>query len=307
MGCARIALERCGLPVEKYYASEVDPHAMKIVKRNWPDTAFVGGVESLSGSVLPEIDLLVGGPPCQDLSCASHTKTGLQGDRSGLFYEFARLLKEVAPRWWIMENVQSMKRHDRNIINRTLGLPPLEMNSSLFSAQNRRRLYWTNIPLDLFMDMPQDRMLVLRDILEDESWTERQKSHAIDAGYFKSGDIETYIVKHRRQLVFKDRLAFQIAVARCRGYDICRRVFSRDFCSPAVVTGTSGGSIAKVPWLGNSKLWRMLTPLECERLQTVPDNYTKGVSSTQRYKMLGNGFTVDVVAHFLRRLQGRVQ
>lgn len=252
MSCGRIALDRAGIPVSNYYASEIDKYAIQIAKKNWPSTVHLGDVRDVMWPETFEgqrIDLLLGGSPCQGFSFAGK-QFNFEDPRSKLFFEYVRILKEAQPRWFLLENVR-MKQESQDIISDMLGVKPVAINSSLLSAQNRYRLYWTNIPFD----MPADKGLVLQDILE-HGYVDRDKSHCIDANYFKGGNLKQYFEKHRRQLVFDND----------------------SFCG----------------------LYRKLLPVECERLQTVPENYTEGVSNTQRYRMLGNGWTVDVISHIIK-------
>ena len=254
MSGAQIALERAKIPVSNYYASEIDKFSIKIAQKNYPETIQLGDISNIDVNSLPKIDLLIGGSPCQGFSFAGK-RLNFDDPRSKLFFLYAKILKEVKPKYFILENV-SMKKESRDIISKNLGVEPLEINSNLLSAQNRKRLYWTNIPLET----PEDRNIYLKDIIQT-GFVDRNKSYAIDASYFKGGSLEylidIYTNKYKRQIVFEELY-------------------------PENIT------------------WRMLTPIECERLQTVPDNYTEGVSNTQRYKMLGNSFTVDVIAHILK-------
>jgi site-specific DNA-cytosine methylase len=203
---------------------------------------------------------------------------------------------------FLLENVK-MKQKWKDIISDLLGVQPIFINSADFSAQNRQRLYWTNIPVDEWTPCND----VLQDVLED-SVTDREKSHCIDANYFKGGNLKSYFEKHRRQLVFNRCL--QVGEADIKGRDSLKRVYSPEGKGPALTTCGGGHREPKVyvPPLQ----WRKLTPLECERLQTVPERYTKcgqkengdivEISNTQRYKMLGNGFTVNVIAHIIKNL-----
>lgn len=252
MSCGQLALHKAGLFVDQYFASEVDKFAIKVTQKNFPDTIQLGDVQQVKASDLPEIDLLLGGSPCQGFSFAGK-QLNFDDSRSALFWEYVRLLKELRPRYFLLENVR-MKQESMDIITEALGVEPVEINSALVSAQNRTRLYWTNIPFE----MPQHNGIVLADILEG-GFVDRTKSHCLDANYFKGGNLKSYFEKNRRQIVF---------------------------------TSTE-----------TNKKFRKLSPVECERLQTVPDNYTQGVSNTQRYKMLGNGWTVDVVAQILRGIK----
>jgi site-specific DNA-cytosine methylase len=253
MSCGQIALERAGITVGKYYASEVDKYAIEVTQNNYPNTAQLGDVQEVSSGDLPTIDLLIGGSPCQGFSFAGK-QLNFDDPRSKLFFEYVRLLRELKPRYFLLENVK-MRKESRDIISKELGVEPIEINSSLVSAQIRTRLYWTNIPN---VRQPQDRGITLKDIIE-YGYVDQDKSYCLDANYYKGGNLKSYFEKHRRQLVFNDE---------------------------------------------SIKEYRKLTPLECERLQTVPEGYTEGVSNTQRYKMLGNGWTVDVIAHIFKGLNG---
>ena len=306
MSCGQLALQRSGLKVSKYFASEIDKYAMSITQKNFPDTVQLGdvrGVYAEEGYLLTtgdnrayKIDLLIGGSPCQDLSIASRNRKGLEGERSGLFYEWVRLWKTLQPRYFLLENVQ-MKAEDQQMITDLLGVEPVFINSNLVSAQNRPRLYWTNIPVD---GLPEDKGIKLADILEDGA-TDRDKAHCIDANYFKGGNLKSYFQKNRRQLVFSPDGLCHVADADLKGHDLLRRVYHPAGKAPCLNTMNGGNREPKTLW--GDKAWRKLTPLECERLQTVPDNYSAGVSNTQRYRMLGNGWTVDVICHLFKNLQ----
>jgi site-specific DNA-cytosine methylase len=184
-----------------------------------------------------------------------------------------------------------MSRPNAQFISNLLGVNPIEINSSLLSAQNRVRFYWTNIPNVV---PPQPLGIKLKDILET-GYTDRDKSYCLDANYFKGGYLKLYFEKHRRQLVFSKEGLCHIGEADLKGNDSIKRVYHPEGKSPALTTCGGGHREPKV--LFNEEGWRKLTPLECERLQTYPDNYTEGVSNTQRYKMLGNSFTVDIISH----------
>ncbi len=252
MACGRIALERCGYKVDRYFASEIDKYAMRVAKANYPDIEHLGDVRSVETDNLPDIDLLIGGSPCQGFSFAGR-HLNFEDQRSRLFFEYVRILEETQPRYFLLENVRMSKESER-VISEFLDCEPITINSNLVSAQNRHRLYWTNISVD---GLPDDKGIKLADIIESGN-VDRDKAHCIDANYWKGGNLKSYFEKNRRQLVF-------------------------------------GESVDD---------YRKLTPIECERLQTVPDNYTAHVSNTQRYKMLGNGWTVDVVAHILKNMEG---
>ena len=343
MACGRAALDRCGITPHRYFASEIDKYAMQIARKNWPDIIHIGDVKDV---LWPEtfegegIDLLIGGSPCQGFSYAGN-QLNFDDPRSKLFFEYVRLLKEAQPRWFLLENVR-MKQQSQDVISEMLGVQPVAINSSLVSAQNRYRLYWTNIPFD----MPADRGLVMRDVLEDapqdftvmsDRFVERQKdvgclvseekpkARCLAAGeYVKNGRQGDYIrcdketgkpnlMQTQLYLKFeqtqqdereKERASGLILAGHAlsiKGHGYNRRVYHPEGKAPSLCAA-SGGNLEPKTALSETA-WRKLTPIECERLQTVPDNYTEGVSNTQRYKMLGNGWTVDVVAHILRGLR----
>jgi DNA-cytosine methyltransferase len=290
LSAARIALDRAGIKVDRYFASEIDKYAVKIALKNCPDTIPLGDVRMVNPYLLPKIDLLVGGSPCQDLSVAGQMK-GIAGERSSLFFDYVRLLRVLKPKYFLLENVKRMGRLDRFIITQFMGVEPIMINSALVSAQQRERLYWTNIPN---VKQPADKQIYLSDIIES-GVVDRDKSYCIDANYYKGTNWKHYSSHHLRQVVINiDPIQIGYIDKNQQG----RRVYSLD--GKAVSLKSEGGGWgAKMGLYLDDNAIRMLTPIECERLQTLPDNYTEGVSDTQRYKMLGNAFTVDVIAHIL--------
>ena len=256
MSAAQQALKELGVPITRYYASEIDNYAMQITSKNFPNTIQLGnvqGVEVKHLSLVP--DLIVAGSPCQDLSFAGKGK-GLAGERSGLFFEAIRIIKEARalnPNVKVLiENVKMKQEHMDTMtdaLSEALGerVTPQLLNSRLVSAQNRQRLYWYNWET---IEEPEDKGILLKDILED-GYVDRDKSYCIDANYYKNGNLKSYFQKRRRQLKFKDSSSFD-------NYSI-------------------------------------LSVRECERLQTFPDGYCDGVSNTQAYKMLGNSSGVETV------------
>jgi len=289
LSCGRIALDKAGIPINNYWASEIDPYAIKVARINYPDTIHVGDIAALDWNdegLHAHIDLLIGGSPCQGFSFAGK-QLNFNDPRSKLFFEFVRLMDEIKPTWFLLENVK-MKKESQDIISRYLGVQPQEINSSLVSAQNRKRFYWTNIPFT----MPEDRGIMLKDIIED----------GLDANYFKGGNLKSYFEKHRRQLVFSSDGLCHVGDADLKGHDIIKRVYHPEGKAPTLTTMGGGHREPKILLTKDNLKWRKLTPLECERLQTVPEGYTAHVSNTQRYKMLGNGWTVDVVAHIFKNL-----
>lgn len=255
MSANQQALKELGVYVEKYLASEIDPFAIKITQKNFPNTIQLGDVCNVSVANIGHVDLIVAGSPCQDLSFAGKGM-GLSGERSGLFFEAIRIIKEakaINPNVKVLiENVK-MKQEYMDTMSDALSealeerVTPQLLNSRLVSAQNRQRLYWYNWET---IEEPEDRGILLKDIIED-GYVDRDKSYCIDANYHKSGNLKSYFQKRRRQLKFKDSSSFD-------NYSI-------------------------------------LSVRECERLQTFPDGYCDGVSRTQAYKMLGNSFNVETV------------
>ncbi len=418
MSCGQLALNRLGIKVDKYYASEIDKYAIQVTQANFPETIQVGDVCNLKAEDYQDIDLILAGSPCQGFSFAG--KQLAFGDpRSALFFEFIRLLKEIKPKYFLLENVK-MKKEFLEVITDQVSacypefqgkdlfggkIEPILINSALVSAQSRQRYYWTNIPN---VEQPDDLGIVLRDVLEDESQADLvgnggreafkeniQKGTALLARDWKGWN--TYGMTGVQTTPKQVGIASDI-----NGHDILKRVYSPDGKSPTlntmgggnrepkVVSGgafrgrayddkgkrmdKNGNSVANktkqmlemrkddkanaITTVGKDSIvvsektnqinpskkasgrqpyiqdrvfhkdgkshaltesfadrtnvgehsdltWRKLTPLECERLQTVPDNYTDHVSKTQRYKMLGNGWTVSVISHILSNMESQ--
>lgn len=281
MSCGQIALERVGVKVNKYYASEINEKSIEITMKNYPNTIQLGDITQLDVSGL-EVNLLIGGSPCQNLSRTvinniKHNQ-GLKGEKSSLFYDYVRILTETKPKYFLFENVESMRNEDKDIITETLGVEPIMINSCLVSAQDRKRYYWTNIPN---VTQPEDKELLLKDIVvpakevPDKYWYKQEF---------------TYHGDDKRP----------IATLHIKGHDILKRVYGLNQKAPTL-TACRGGNLQKKV-LQNGKP-RKLTPTEYERLQTVPEGYTEGVADTHRYNMLGDGWTVDVIAHILSGLK----
>ena len=368
MSCGRIALERAGIKVDKYFASEIDKYAIEIAKKNYPDTIHIGDVkdvmypESFDGH---KIDLVIGGSPCQGFSFAGD-RLNFDDPRSKLFFEYARLVKECNPKYFLLENVR-MKQECQDVISDILGVYPIAINSNLVSAQNRYRLYWTNIPLD---GQPEDKGIMLKDILQpiedidakfyysdksiaymekgNEKWMQagsrradryaqspdKEKSYTLTANFYK-GVPYNYFEDTRASLEPSDNgLILAGHATNINGHDLMKRIYHADGKAPTLNACTGGNREPKVAmfqrgrgfnkggvtlreksttltsnsweqnnFVNDSRRWRKLTPLECERLQTVPDGYTVGVSNTQRYKMIGNGWTVDVISHIFNKME----
>ena len=351
MSCLQIALERLGIPVNKYFASEIDKYAMQVTQANYPNTIQVGNVEFVTKEMLNnKIHLLAGGSPCQGFSFAGK-QLNFQDPRSRLFFEFVRLKRELKPKYFFLENVK-MKKEYQDIISSYLGCEPVIINSSLVSAQNRVRLYWTNIPN---ITQPKDKEIVISDITEDgfgKIGTMRGR-YIVDGkrqdAKMKTAGLTTQRIELRKDeksncitTVGKDNLVIKkIMNVNPSGNGMNGWVYNADSKAPTLTTnkgeGTkigmyqlnpstesngiqpyqqnriydiNGKNVAlsaslggryKIGYIdGQAIIYRTLTPIECERLQTVPDNYTNHVSNSQRYKMLGNGWTVDVITHILK-------
>ena len=388
MSCGRLALDKLGIKVDKYYASEIDKYAIQVAQANYPDTIHIGDVTKIDAKDYQDIDLILGGSPCQGFSFANAKGLAFDDPRSALFFEFVRLLKEIKPKYFLLENVR-MKKEYLEIITEQVSacypdhqgndlfnskIEPILINSSLLTAQNRLRYYWTNIPN---VEQPKDSKIVLRDILEDsDDWGDQpqylknhfhdeprgnqvrhideDKAKCLTASMYK-GQIQSWIKKDKP--IETHDTPKQVGTATdINGHDILKRVYSPDGKAPTLTTSGGGNREPKVIVGGafrgraydqegkrmdrdgksvanatkqmlelrkdnksnaittvskdsivvdNSKdlTWRKLTCVEAERLQTVPDNYTSCVSKTQRFKMLGNGWSVDVIAHILTNME----
>lgn len=273
MSCGRIALERANIKIDNYYASEIDQNAIKITQHNYPDTLQIGSVIDVNSSNISNIDLLIGGSPCQGFSSAGK---GLNFDdpRSKLFFEYVRILKELKPKYFLLENVY-MKQEWRDIISNELGVQPIDINSSLVSAGLRRRLYWTNIPN---LTKIEDKNILLNSVL-DNAYSDRDKSFCIDALYGKGSNLRRYLYRGSRQIVFTDK-------------EFMNTIFKN---KPTIEECNIIGN-------NNKDKWRFLTPEECEKINTIPVGYTNCVSKYNRYHAIGNGWTVDVISHILKGL-----
>lgn len=286
MSCGQLAMNQAGIKYDNYYASEIDKYAITVTQYNYPNTIQLGDVTKVSGHDLPKIDLLLGGSPCQGFSFAGR-QLNFDDQRSKLFFEYVRILKECREKnpdiKFLLENVR-MKKESRDIISEYLGVEPIKINSALVSAQNRVRLYWTNINKG-GIDQPEDKGIKLKDIIEN-GYVDRDKSYCVDANYFKGGNLKNYFLNCRRQLVFEKPHGWNKGGVKEKDKFNTLRACTAYNCA-----------------IKDSNKWRKLLPVECERLQTVPDNYTDVVSNAQRYKMLGNGWTVDVIVHILNYLK----
>ena len=372
MSCGHLALDRLNHTDIEYHAFEIDKYAEAVSRYAYPNAIRHGDARNWTNLIGKDVYLLMGGFPCQPYSVAGKGKAdGDERDLSDLIFDALRGLK---PKYFLFENVPMKKEQELRItmgISEALGTEefcePIMINSADFSAHNRKRLYWTNIPIEEW----EDKGIVLKHIIED-GMVDRDKSYCVDANYFKGGSMKMYYEKSRRQLVFDTKGCHQVGEADLKGYDIIKRVYATSGKSPALTTMQGGHREPKIvcgsvinrrinPDTGKrddynmdipmkprietradektgtlttltkdnvvvnheEMYWRALTPKECERLQTVPDGYTqygvfkdkdydpvlhefcqrKPISNSQRYKMLGNGWTVDVIAHIMRGME----
>ena len=366
MSCGQVALERAGIQVDNYYASEIDKHAISITQRNYPNTEQLGSVLGWREWNLPRIDLLIGGSPCQGFSIAGK-QLAFDDPRSKLFFEYVACIRRFKPRYFLLENVR-MKKEFLDVITEYMGVEPICINSNLVSAQNRVRYYWTNIPN---VTQPDDLGILLKDIIHEGNpndalsnrWTDWWKQNAefqlqkqystftaekagtMTARQYASWNgnfwfeaLNKYIVPFDKTLQILDREVQRGKVGYFRSDSQANRVY---YIHDKAITlcGDAGGGAAKMGqylfgcitpdrvekrqngqrFSDGQKFYtltaqdrhgvlvegyiRKLSPVECERLQTLPDNYTAGVSDSQRYKMLGNGWTVDVIAHIFKGLK----
>lgn len=319
ISCGMVALERAGIPVERYVAYEIEPNAIKISKKNYPQIEHCGDVTTADFTQYQGFDLLIGGSPCQGFSIAGK-QLNFNDPRSKLYFEFERALKEVKPKYFLLENVK-MKKEYADVITERLGVQPIEINSNLLSAQNRKRIYWTNIP-DIML--PKDKGIMLADIVH-----ENETNCAVD--------LEPYKVPFSKALIILDKEVNEGKIGYFRKDSQANRVYSIHG-KAVTLCGEAGGGAAKMGqylfgcltpdrtdkrqngqrFNSGKKFYtltaldrhgvlvdgyiRKLTPIECERLQTLPDGYTDGIKEPQRYKCLGNGWTVDVIAFILQTL-----
>ena len=361
-GCSsgQLALERANIPVDNYFASEIDKYAITVTQANFPDTFQWGDVTKIKVPTKGSIDLLMGGSPCTGFSFAGK-QLNFDDPQSKLFFHFVEILSLVRPKYVLLENVR-MKKEYQDTISYHMGFEPQAINSNLASGQNRYRLYWWGKRVgDTYEQIPIppmiDKGIVMQDILEDgyatDEMTSSGKSHCLTARY--NGAVWwNSIERKQRTMVLKDNPTMskdgliRVGTADLKGHDSIKRVYAQEGKAPTLTTMQGGHREPKVaigrivnrrldengtrkddqlnlPFTrqleirddGKSNclttvqkdnvvvskdMWRKLTPHECERLQTLPDNYTNHVSNSQRYKMIGNGWTVDVIAHILKTM-----
>lgn len=264
ISCGQVALNRAAISYDKYFASEIDQSAIKITQNNFPNTIQLGSVTDIRSQDLPKIDLLMGGSPCQGFSFAGK-QLNFDDPRSKLFFEFVRLKEELKPEWFLLENVK-MKKEYLDVISENLGVEPVRINSKDFTAQLRDRYYWTNIPLEEWI--PSE--IPFKDIEE----------HGEHLAKFKVNRTPS------REIMWGNGVNGK-----------CVNVSNRQKTCALTTKQDRWSNAGLVEF---EDFCRYLTPVECERLQTLPDNYTSGISDAKRYHALGNGWTVDVVAHIFK-------
>lgn len=353
ISCARVALEKAGIKVDKYYSSEIDKYAIQVSKKNYPDIIQLGDVREVSLKKFPEInrpDLMILGSPCQDLSIAKKNREGLDGKRSGLFWEAIRIHREVRPVWFVYENVNSMKQEWKDqMLKAVQKIEPLAymimINAALVSAQNRKRIFITNIPC---IQQPKDREVFLKDILEPKVGDEfmvKLKSNTVRSSGRGSGIDDKHnwdtirigqIGKggQSNRIYSPERKSVGLsALGGGRGAKTgLYAVENKSYCVPAtyykenvkslvqrkkkglLITQKSAeadiaSNCKNINSISENYIVRKLTAVECERLQSLPSRFTelgineKGeevkISNSQRYRMLGNAFNAEVVAHIL--------
>jgi len=305
ISCGRVALEKAGFKINKYYSSEIDKYAIAIAKYHYPDNIELGDIRNISGKDLKNIDLLIGGSPCNNFSFAGRkegmiaennkeittldqyldfkkAKVKFKGE-SYLFWEYVRILQEVKPKFFLLENVKMFKKWE-NVINEALKIKPIVFNSSLVSGQNRLRLYWTNIP---FKNYPKESDILLKHILQDN----------IEDKYFIN---KSYTITNLN----KKNMGYVNNI----NYDVRKKIHNINY---------KAGALTKHKYyfiLDNLKL-RILTPIERERLQTLPDDYTKYgilnnktilIPDIRRFKVLGNCWTVEALTYIFKGLKGLI-
>lgn len=298
ISCGMVALERAGIPVEEYSAFEIDKYAEKISKKNYPEIRRYGNVFDGNFKDFKDFDILMGGSPCTYWSIAKNNReTSPNGEGGKLFMQYVKALEESNCRYFLYENNNSIHQNIKNFISKKLGVQPVMINSALVSAQHRKRCYWTNIPN---VTQPDDKGILLNDILESGTgW--QDKSYCMTATY-AGAVIRNTLAKSQRTMV-AEPVTKPVRVGQYGKGGQGQRIYSVH--GKSVTLAANGGGqgartgLYEINLPDGDYIIRKLTPVEAERLQTLPDNYTAGVSNSQRYKCLGNGWTVDVIAHIL--------
>lgn len=284
ISCGMVALERAGIKVDKYDAYEIVESAIRISNRNYPEINHCGDVTKAKYHE-GQYDLLIGGSPCQSLSSSNvwlkNGEYGVMGTGvSRLFWEYVRAFLTIKPKYFLFENVASMKNVDRDIISEQLGVQPIKINSELFSAQKRNRYYWTNIPFNLVTE--RQTSVLTQELLED----------VVEDKYHLCQGTLDCIMRPAKKGWCSGKMEIDLPISRPITAS-CWKIHRADTDNYVTTQRTPSGRTNV----------RRLTPLECERLQTLPDNYTAGEKDVDRYKAIGNGWTVDVIAHIFSGLK----
>lgn len=261
ISCAQIALEKSNIVIENYFSSEIDKYAIRVTQKNYPSTIQLGDINSYKSWKLPKIDLIIGGSPCQSFS-TSGNRLDFNDPRGKLFFKYIECLNHYRPDWFIFENISTLTKNTNDVISCSLNTNPVEIDSSLVSAQRRKRFYWTNIPNIM---RPKDRNIHINSILQENE----------------------YAVRYSKKRGFGGMLdkSFPLQASDWRAGS----TLNRNQDQVAIISS-------------ENNTYRRLTPIECELLQTIPINYTDNVSKSQRYKLIGNAFTVDIIVHLLNFL-----
>ena len=286
ISCGQVALERAGIKYDNYYASEIDKYAIQVTQKNYPKTIQLGDVTKITNEDLDKlgnIDIIIGGSPCQDLSNYKYDRgevTGLNGEKSGLFYDYMRILKYVKPKYFLLENVASMEQQWKDLMSEIIGTQPITINSALVCAAERKRLYWTNIPN---ITQPEDKGIVLKDIVLNPNDVPEKYWYIKYPITVHDGDVKVKATIH------------------LNGHRQAKEVYGLNHkCNTLLCDGNGGNLVKKIY---QNERCRKLMPIEYERLQTLPDNYTNGISDSRRYSAIGNGWTADVIVHILKGLK----
>lgn len=292
ISCGQVALERAGIEVNNYFASEIDKHAIKVTQSNHPNTIQIGDVTKVKGADLPKIDLLIGGSPCQGFSL-SGKQLNFDDPRSKLFFEFVRLLEETNPKYWLLENVV-MKQEYQDVISQYLGVEPVKLNSALTSAQNRVRLYWANFDIT----EPSDQGIKLEDVLEDTEMTEPSA--------IRGRRLNKAVILGRRLNEQGKRQDYDksVPITQCLEVRATNRDKSNCLTTVAKDTVLTTMEIGRHPDAFNRNLpFRNYTKIERCRLMNLPDNYCYGISYNQTVKATGNGWEVGMITHIFKNLK----
>ena len=287
ISCGQVALEKAGVKIKKYFASEIDKHAIKVTQSNYPNTVQIGNVLDVNGCDLPKIDLLIGGSPCQGFSQAGK-KLNFEDPRSKLFFEYVRILKETNPKYFLYENVIPKSREVIDIISEYLGVQPKQINSNLKSCQDRKRLYWANFEIRT----PDDDGVLLKDIVKFNSEIPTKKETFTNIKKWTRREFDVSISKRGRVR------AYRLDAKKSGISEIGTLTNPNDKCT--TITASHAPKTYKTPF----EIYE-LSRNECEQVQTLPVGYTDLISERQAKKAIGNGWTVDVIAHIFINLQSK--